>query len=771
MKIKALHIASFGGLKNKELYFDKPFSVVYGDNENGKTTVMSFIKMMFYGSERATSQLSKNIRKKYTPWDNSAMAGSIDFELDGKNYRIERQFGNSNSTDKVTLINLDLGTRETVSPDVGVNLLSLSPAAFERSIFIGQFGFPESNSVAEGELNSKLSNITLTGDESVSFDEVKARLEGAKYALMSKRGNAGEYDKNAKCLKEIEEKLKASLEKQQQISLSKENARKIIAEIENLQQRANTLSQKIEKEQDFRNAEKLKELLSLKAKLDDLNKTLTLENGQLIDENFVRKVAFCLSKIENSTAKITAKENENKIIEQNIDLSLNPSPDMTPEKAAEITEKLKNLEQEKQDISSKIILLEENQKNLKENGNKKISLTALITGIILLIAGVFSFTLSLILGGVISILGLASICLSFILKQSTKNKNDKLQAETVNLRLEENRLLSLITTEKANLTAINTALNSNSAIIEKQKEQLEANRQELNLLTQEKSVETDTLLQLFARYKPIDDILLIKEELSHIEEKATRQKELKQNINYILKDIGNISYDTAKEKLEQLNTEYEPDTDFNVLKTEYQELQQSITDKKTAVAGILAEVKAISKHLEPPECLISWKNSVQNKMNSQKDYCDTIDIALSVLEDSFVEMRRSYSSVFEKKASNIFNGITGGNYKNMTISKSFDIAVEKTDVFGSRELDYLSSGTADQAYLSLRLALSQLIAQNSETLPILLDDSLAQYDDMRTDAAIKFLSEYSQNNQIIMFTCHKSISDCAKKYQACDMHL
>ncbi len=763
MKIKALHIASFGGLKNKDLCFDNPFSVVYGENENGKTTIMNFIKMMFYGTERSSAQISKNLRKKYTPWDNSAMAGSIDFELEGKNYRIERQFGNSNSTDKVTLINLDLGTRENVAADIGTKLLSLSPAAFERSVFIGQFGFPESNAIAEGELNSKLSNIALTGDESVSFDEVKVRLESAKYALMSKSGRAGEYDKNAMLLKELEEKLKTSLEKQQQISLAKENARKIIAEIENLQHKADTLSKKIEKEQDFRNAEKLRELLNLKSQLDTLNQTLTLENGQLVDEMFVRKIEFCLSKIENIEAKITAKQNENKIIEQNLDLSLNPSPDMTPEKAAEISAKVEKLEQEKQDLSSKISLLEQTQNDLSKNNAKKVSLTTLIIGIVLLVAGVVACTLNVILGGAVCVLGLISICLSFVLKQNAKAKADKLQAEMVDLRLKENQLISLISTEKANLTAINTALNSNCAIIEKQKELLNQNNQELGLLTQEKSVESDTLLQLFARYKPTYDITLIKEELTLISEKALKQKEIKQNINYILKDIGNISYETAREKLEQLNTEYEAETDFNTLKSEYQQLQQSITDKKTTVAGILAEVKAISKNLEIPECLISLKDSIQNKMTAQKDYCDTIDIALSVLEESFIEMRRSYGSVFEKKASDIFTRLTNGRYVNMTISKSFDIATQKADVFGSKEIDYLSSGTADQAYLSLRLALSELIAQNGEKLPLLLDDALAQYDDTRTKSALEFLKQYSIDGQIIMFTCHKWISDCAKE--------
>ena len=65
MKINALHISAFGGIKNLSLDFNKNFNIIYGDNENGKTTVMSFIKMMFYGSVRGSAQIAKNIRKKY----------------------------------------------------------------------------------------------------------------------------------------------------------------------------------------------------------------------------------------------------------------------------------------------------------------------------------------------------------------------------------------------------------------------------------------------------------------------------------------------------------------------------------------------------------------------------------------------------------------------------------------------------------------------------------------------------------------------------------
>ena len=128
----------------------------------GDSTIMAFIKMMFYGSERGSAQLSKNVRKKYTPWDASAMAGSIDFEHNGKAYRIEREFRSSNSTDKVTLWDLEIGTHQTVTGDCGAKFFGLSAAAIERSVFIGQLGFPENDSAAEGEINSKLSNIALS---------------------------------------------------------------------------------------------------------------------------------------------------------------------------------------------------------------------------------------------------------------------------------------------------------------------------------------------------------------------------------------------------------------------------------------------------------------------------------------------------------------------------------------------------------------------------------------------------------------------------------
>ena len=758
MKIKSLHIAAFGGLKDIDLSFENGFNIVYGNNENGKTTVMNFIKMMFYGTERGSAAISKNLRKKYTPWDNSAMAGSIDFENGNRNYRIERTFGSSNSTDRVTLIDLDLGTRETVSADIGTKLFGLSSLAFERSMFIGQFGFPESNSAAEGEINSKLSNLTLTGDQSISFDEVNSRLQNAKFALMSKSGRAGIYDKNLIAAKELAEKIETAKQTQSEITNKKQIAENLHSKITELQTKADQLKVKIDSEQDFRNAEKLQELLTLKGKLDALNSTLKLENGQTADEMFVRKVEFCLSKIESLTAKTNAKLNENKIIEQNLELALNPSVDATPEKLEQLTKKLEKLEQEKTKTIEKI-------SEISSMPKAKSSTIWLVLSIVFAIISIplFLTNLSKLFAVIIILATLNFISIFVSLTLKAKNKNAENETEIVNLKLKENQLISIISSEKANLTAINTALNSNANIIEKQKELLENNKKELELLEKEKEIETDTLFELFKRYKTVDEINTIKDELIKISQKATEQKEIKQNINYILKDVGNISYDEAREKLENIKTPLENDIDFDSLKNQYDILLSEITDKKTELASLLTEIKSLSANVVNTENDKKQLEELKNKIANQKDYCESLDIAMSVLADSFVEVRRSFGSVLENKASDIFKGITGGKYQSMSISKSFEIAVEKADVFGTKEIDYLSSGTADQAYLSLRLALCELMAQTDDRLPVLLDDALAQYDDTRTKTALEFLNEYSKDGQIIMFTCHNSVLNASKE--------
>ncbi len=756
MKIKSIYISAFGGVKDLKLSLNDNFNVIYGENENGKTTVMNFIKMMFYGSDRAKGDLAKSPRKRYTPWDNSQMAGSIDFIKDGKNYRLERIFGDSNSTDKVTLINTDLGTRENVSADIGTKLLGLSSAAFERSIFIGQFGFPENNANAEGEINSKLSNLALTGEEDASFDEVYKRLEKAKLALASKSGRAGEYDKNLASLKALNEALLKATETQGKIDFGKQKAKEIITEIESLQQNANKIKATIDKEQDFKNAEKLRELLSLKTELDNVTKSLTLENGAVIDEMFLKKIDFCLSKINGVKSKIESLENENKVIKQGLDLALDPQK-ASPEKSAELESKIKLLEEKQTALK---IQYSDNESAIKTK--KSPNFILLILGVLFGLGGAVVCSYNTYIGVGIAILGIVLSAVFLAVTTANNSKKKELESNLLNIKFELNELMTVITLEKSNLNAITTALNSNAAMIENQQNHIKENITRIEELAKEKAVydgELETLLGSTFNTTEIDAVL------EEFRQKSAMQKEIKQKINYILKDVGNISYEMAAQKIKDAEN-FGSVNDFESIKAEYDNILEKITSKKTDATAILTEIKAAEKVMENPETLKKQIAELTVKTENQAKYVADLDLTMQVLSESFAEVRRSYGSVLDSKTGEIFSGITGGKYQSLNISKSFDISVQKADQFGSFDSAYLSSGTVDQAYLSLRLALSELINDSNDTLPIMLDDSLAQFDDNRQKIAIEYLKEYSTKNQIIMFTCHKYISDTAKNLGA-----
>ena len=614
MKINRLHIAAVGGLKDVDLSFENGFNVVYGNNENGKTTIMNFIKMMFYGTERGSAVISKNLRKKYTPWDNSAMAGSIDFENDNRNYRIERSFGSSNSTDRVTLIDMDLGTRETVSADIGAKLFGLSSAAFERSIFIGQFGFPESNSAAEGEINSKLSNLTLTGDQAISFDEVNSRLQNAKFALMSKSGRAGIYDKNLIAAKELADKIETAKQTEAEIADKKQIAENLHLKITELQARADQLKVKIDSEQDFRNAEKLKELLTLKEKLDALNSTLKLENGQTADEMFVRKVEFCLSKIEKIESKIEAKQNENTLLENNLKLALNHIENATPKTKAELLQEIEKLKEEIAEINAQI-------KQLEETPKKKLSPVWKVLMYLLSSFSIATFFFKPIYYIIALSLLLLVIAIIVILILLEKSKIKKREHKIFDLKLKETNLISTMNSEKANLSAINTALNTNSAMIENQKQKIAENSADIDTLNAEKATESEILYNLFSTFAKINSTEQVKYALLEIKEKATTQKEIKQNINYILKDVGNISYSEAREKLEKMQSPLQSDTDFDELKTQYEDLISKITEHKTVIATLLAEIKSLTSNIGNTENIKTELENLQNKIANLLSDC------------------------------------------------------------------------------------------------------------------------------------------------------
>ena len=197
MLIKRLELRSFGKFKNKTVALSDGFNLIYGDNGAGKTTIMDFIRLMFYGrcgSDRSRD-ISKSPRKKYMPWDGSPMSGAAEFEYAGHTYLLSRTFGKTPSADSVTLFDVTRGENIPVDDvnfkdSIGARFFGMELDEFERTVFISdRIGFDSAYSGSA--LAMKISNLSISGDESISEKAVLDRLSAAKEALVSKSGKKG----------------------------------------------------------------------------------------------------------------------------------------------------------------------------------------------------------------------------------------------------------------------------------------------------------------------------------------------------------------------------------------------------------------------------------------------------------------------------------------------------------------------------------------------------------------------------------------------------
>jgi len=71
----------------------------------------------------------------------------------------------------------------------------------------------------------------------------------------------------------------------------------------------------------------------------------------------------------------------------------------------------------------------------------------------------------------------------------------------------------------------------------------------------------------------------------------------------------------------------------------------------------------------------------------------------------------------------------------------------------------ISTGTLEQAYLSLRLAIVDHLDRGNERLPLFIDEALVNWDAARRDRGLEVLAEISQSRQVFSFTCHPEMAE------------
>lgn len=105
-------------------------------------------------------------------------------------------------------------------------------------------------------------------------------------------------------------------------------------------------------------------------------------------------------------------------------------------------------------------------------------------------------------------------------------------------------------------------------------------------------------------------------------------------------------------------------------------------------------------------------------------------------------------------AGKMFSRITGGEYAGIQPGEDLleeDFQAVLIDNADPQTIEMLSRGTREQLYLSVRLS---RILDVQPALPIIIDDSMANFDGPHLDQSLRILHEVAKTHQIFVLTCH-----------------
>ena len=161
--------------------------------------------------------------------------------------------------------------------------------------------------------------------------------------------------------------------------------------------------------------------------------------------------------------------------------------------------------------------------------------------------------------------------------------------------------------------------------------------------------------------------------------------------------------------------------------------QLSAVERELArVRSDLARAEGILAHMGNPEELEAQKSGLDAQLARLLEEYDALTTALEALGAANDQLRQRFSPALNQKAGELFAALTGGRWPRITLARDFSAQAAEGDSLPRPSLA-LSTGTAEQLYLAVRLAVCALTVPDA---PIVLDDALCAFDDARCTLAM-----------------------------------
>lgn len=209
MKINSIHINNYGALSNVDYHFDEHVTSFCEDNGYGKTTIVSFIKAMFYGLESVKSSSKEFLdRKHFYPFNGGTFGGSLSFTYNNKEYRIERTFDVKSETKDTLKVYVNNNETDELGDIPGEKIFGINKDSFERLICFNADKIAiETDNDINKKLNNYIENIGKDFDIDAVIKKIKELKKNKDNRLSKVKEEIKETEENIRNLQGIKETI------------------------------------------------------------------------------------------------------------------------------------------------------------------------------------------------------------------------------------------------------------------------------------------------------------------------------------------------------------------------------------------------------------------------------------------------------------------------------------------------------------------------------------------------------------------------------------
>ncbi|WP_312654066.1 AAA family ATPase [Proteiniclasticum sp.] len=815
MHIKDIYIDRFGKLKNQSFRFDEGINIIYGNNEAGKSTLENFMLSIFYGS-RASRKNNVDVRKQYIPYGEDYAFGNMNIEFEDKEITIERKISGKKKDDFFRAYEKDTFDQVNMSENLGKTLFDVELEEFIKTLYINQNATKFLNEKDEG-LSTKLTNILETGDEEISFTKAMDRIDKEMKLIKGIRKN-GRLDDIYLELSELYAKLDQArhMEKKSQdltgkLAALEESHRVMKSRKQDIHQLKDRIHLYEVKNEFLRIRKNLDDLKALKEE-----KRMRFPSASDEDLKSAREKEIKLTDAEDNL--ILLRENVEVLKRRQIELDLGLDAyrgfeeigrdailNMVRMQGEEmlLEEKLKyfdqsstmnrNLLERREEMGAVLRTYEKHLLGLK---SKKTIVVILSVVTVLISLVYYSLFKEIPLSAVIFILGVLiypvgraveKMRVSHHLKMADRSEEtikvmsrelgmdpeEVIRAKTLIDRMPRNdeklkltkRYEEVISHKEHILSLTNTRsiedLVRNEEDYRVLKEKREEHFKEIRRLEAEVERISEQKNQLLEGYKKLISKLGFDEtkhnvydfleeyelEVMRMKEHTLREEALKYAIKGL---IGDRSEEEVKSELDTLDSlGLSEGLDLKTLEEKERKLGDEEAELLEEISRVRLSLNEMN-HQEPlyfEDCILT----LQDEETRLKRRYEVLELTRSIMKDSYDKLRKEFSGKLNDRVTQIYNEITGTE-RSVKVSELFSMSYRETGMLWNDT--FLSHGSKEQLYLSLRLAMAELVYEGRK-VPLFLDEAFSSYDENRLKSVLKYLKSVSDRYQIFIFTCHK----------------